>query len=233
MSKEPIVYHLKPTKLIPNSHYTLLHYKGMFPVVDGKADTGAVFDRFVSNGWETQWVARYGPSQPSHYHPEAHECMAVITGPGIIRFGVADLDEDWKKNTYGAAYEDDGILLLAEAGDAFIIPSGVAHKSFDPTPGASHAVLTGDAHSVDGDDPRAAVKAALVSGFTMMGAYPNGYKWTWAEGGHHEGTYEKVWSVPKPKCDPFVGEDGGLLEHWKGPSAIDTYRALQENSPKI
>lgn len=142
--------------------------------------------------------------------------MTVLTGPGTIRFGAADTDEDWEKNTYGDAFEAGGLEIQANAGDAFIIPAGVAHKSYDPSPDATLKIYTGDAHGVDGADPRQSVASAQkqLSGFTMMGAYPKGCDWTWAEGGAHEGQFEKVWNVPKPELDPFVGDQGGIGQFW-------------------
>ncbi|KAH7030721.1 uncharacterized protein B0I36DRAFT_322315 [Microdochium trichocladiopsis] len=262
----PVVYHISPTKLIPNSHLPLLYFPGFFrpsaASLKGRdsptnsdntprVDAAEVYDHFLSHGWETQWVAKYGLSQPSHYHPETHECMAVLTGPGRIRFGVADLDADWRKNTplsrqaqeqrhgqktagssetqwggdsagEGVYYEPGGVELTVHAGDAFIIPAGVAHKSYDPEhPGqgdsAAEAIaLTGGGfHGVSGDDTRKAVQDCELSGFTMIGAYPEGKDWTWAEGGAHVGNFEKVWSVGKPKLDPLVGKEGGLNSLWE------------------
>lgn len=264
----PVVYHIPPTKLIPNSQLPLLYFPNFFkpsssssasPHSSQAVDAGAVYDHFLSHGWETQWVAKYGLSQPSHYHPETHECMAVLTGPGRIRFGVADLDADWRKNTplsriasqqitrpkskdecehkptdidtgatdwrkqedqsegEGVYYESGGLELAVHAGDAFIIPAGVAHKSYNPAETAEEAVaLTGGSfHGVTGgDDTRKVVAECELSGFTMIGAYPEGRDWTWAEGGAHVGAFEKVWGVSRPKLDPLVGEEGGLNVLW-------------------
>lgn len=125
----PTSYRLPPTRLIPNSRYPLLHYQKFFDLRDGAVDILSVYDAFKGNDWDVQWVARYGQSQPSHYHPEAHEVMAVLTGPGTIRFGVGDTDADWHKNTYGDGWEESGLEVQANAGDVFIIPAGVAQSS--------------------------------------------------------------------------------------------------------
>merc|ERR1711967_149515 len=79
-------YPLSPSKLIPNSPFPLLHYPGL---LSDKADcnTSKVYDLFTANGWEINWIFRYGPTQRSHYHSKAHECMAVLSGTATIRFG--------------------------------------------------------------------------------------------------------------------------------------------------
>lgn len=259
----PVVYHIPPTKLIPNSKLPLLYFPNFFKPSSSSqpsqaVDAGMVYDHFLSHGWETQWIAKYGLSQPSHYHPETHECMAVLTGPGRIRFGVADLDADWRKNTplslkasqeskdereqrrpstteidtgatdwrkredqsegEGVYYEPGGLELAVNAGDAFIIPAGVAHKSYNPAETAEEAVaLTGGSfHGVtgDSDDTRKVVAECELSGFTMIGAYPGSRDWTWAEGGAHVGDFEKVWAVSRPELDPLVGKEGGLNVLW-------------------
>ncbi|KAJ1331982.1 Cupin [Microdochium nivale] len=264
---EPVVYHIPATKLIPNSTQPLLYYPGFFlhsaasttaaatadnnhkkqQQQEAVIDATAVFDLFRQHGWETQWVAKYGLSQPSHYHPETHECMAVLTGPGRIRFGVADLDPDWRRNTplaaaaataaattlplearsssgsgskqgEGVFFEAGGVELTVHAGDAFVIPAGVAHKSYDVEPGAAQdaTALTGsDFHGVDGaGDSREVVQACKLSGFTMIGAYPGGLNWTWAEGGAHVGDFERIWGIEKPALDPLTGRQGGINELW-------------------
>jgi uncharacterized protein YjlB len=123
---EPKAYPLPPTKLIPNSPYPLLHYPGFFQPQSNNVDAVAVHDTFGSNGWDTQWIFRYGQTQKSHYHSQAHECMAVLSGEATIRFGVADTDNDLDRNTYGDGKEDGGVELHAKAGDVFIIPAGGA-----------------------------------------------------------------------------------------------------------
>ncbi|ODM18671.1 hypothetical protein SI65_05288 [Aspergillus cristatus] len=59
-------YYLPPTKLIPNSPQPLLHYKGLFSESDLRPET--IHTKFNQNGWKTQWIFRYGPTQQSRYH---------------------------------------------------------------------------------------------------------------------------------------------------------------------
>lgn len=214
---EIVSYQIKPTKLVPNSPHPVLHYKKYFSVKDdGKVDASLIYDTFKHNGWDVQWVARYGKYQRSHYHPETHEVMAVLSGPGTIRWGVADTDDDEEKHTYGEAFEDGGLVVEAEVGDVFLVPAGVAHKSFDPsTPTPNVQSLAGGLHGIEGEDPSGVVDRVSHSGFMMMGAYPQGLDWSWSEGGEHLAQFDAIWKVPKPDLDPLEGTRGALGVYWK------------------
>ena len=207
-------YELPPTLLIPNSPNPVLHYPRLLSVGDIEARLQA-FDLFSQNGWQTQWIYRYGKTQASHYHSHTHECMVVLSGSATIRFGVADVvgddSEVWDK-------EQGGVEVKAEVGDVFVIPSGVAHKTYSPSEDFPLKLLTpGNGHGIDAEDERSAVASVELSGFTMMGAYPkDGGQWDFLEGGDHDGEYEKVWSVPLPNCDPVLGTSkDGLCGRWK------------------
>lgn len=218
MTSEIIAYNIKPTKRIPNSPKPLLHYKNCF-IRDGKVDATLAYDTFKQNGWDTQWVITYGRYQRSHYHPATHEVMVVLSGPGTIRWATADLDDDPQQNTYGrsgVAYEDDSLFVEVNAGDLFVIPAGVSHKSFDAEAAKPDAecLTGGGAHHIGSDDPRRFVGELEISGFTMMGAYPRGMSWGWAEGGAHVGRYESVWSVDRVELDPVLGDVGGINTYW-------------------
>ncbi|KAM5356696.1 hypothetical protein ACJ41O_003342 [Fusarium nematophilum] len=209
-------YHLLPTDLIPNSPRPLLHYKNALAKRPNTSHCNPVevWDMFTKNQWKVEWIFRYGPTQLSHYHSRAHECMAVLSGTATIRFGVADTSEDLGENTHGSAWEDGGIELQGEAGDVFIIPAGVAHKTHNTKPEAEFKLLTpGTGHGIDAEDPRKALSEIKLSGYTMMGAYSGG-EWDFVKSG---GDFEKVWSVPKPSHDPVFGDaDQGLCRIWRG-----------------
>lgn len=212
-------YQLPPTALIPNSPQPLLHYPGLLSNKD-ECTAPKVHDLFNSNGWQTQWIFRYGPTQSSHYHSQVHECMAVLSGSATIRFGVADTSNDFEENTHGAGKESGGVEVQANAGDVFIIPAGVAHKTFDTKPEAKFALLTpGDGHFVaaEGSDVRDVLAGIELDGFTMIGAYPkNGGKWDFAKGGENSGDYDAVWAVAKPENDPVLGKAAdGIAGQWR------------------
>jgi uncharacterized protein YjlB len=215
----PTLYDIKPTALVPNSHKPVLHYKRFFTpdTASGKVSTTTVYDVMKQHDWDVQWVARYGYQQRSHYHPETHECMAVLSGPGLVRFGVADLVDDWKEHTYGTGFEDGSVLVEAEVGDVFVIPAGVSHKNYDPrAKDMESGFLTGGGHELDGDGGTEVVKdLQMPSTFVMIGSYPQGSGWTWAEGGDHVGRFEEVWNVKLPGQDPLFGDVGGIKDYWK------------------
>jgi uncharacterized protein YjlB len=199
-------YKLPKTGLIPNSPYPLLHYPGLLA---DKTDCNAakVYELFTGNGWTPQWIYRYGATQRSHYHSTAHECMAVLTGSATIRFGVGDTSDDLEQSTHGSAFEDGGITLQATAGDVFLIPAGVSHKTHNTSPPAEFALLTpGNGHFIDAEDPKKALTDVKLSGYTMLGAYPTGSAWDSCTGGEHALKEETVWAVPKPELDPVLGD---------------------------
>lgn len=209
-------YHLPPTSLIPNSPYPLLHYPDFLSHPGQNKDSPAVeaHDLFTSNGWVTQWIYRYGPTQTAHYHSSAHEVMAVLSGTATIRFGVADVDNSPDGRELG------GVEVEAKAGDVFIVPAGVSHKTFNPQPDSSFGLLTpGDGHHLSTEGKAIAASDALanveLSGFTMIGAYPEGSEWDFCSGGEHSHDQDKVWSVPKPENDPVLGrKEEGLIGLW-------------------
>lgn len=213
-------YHLSPTERIPNSPRPLIHYKNALArKQDGKCDPVEAWDMFQANGWKVAWITRYAHTQLSHFHSQAHECMAVLSGTSTIRFGVADTTDDLEANTYGSSWEEGGLELDAEAGDVFVIPSGVAHKTYNTRPRTEFKFLTpGRGHLIAPtlEESRKAVAGIELTGFTMMGAYNNG-DWDFITSG---GDYEKVWSVPKPQYDPVLGDSQqGLCGLWSGSNA--------------
>lgn len=170
-----------------------------------------------SNGWQVQWLARYGPTQKSHYHSAAHEGMVVLSGSARIRFGVADLPPISAEGEE-ERHEDGGIEIDAQIGDVFIIPAGVAHKTIAAQPvRESKRLSPGTGHGEDGGAMRAFLRDVELDGFTMMGAYPrDGSTWDFATGGESEGAYQKVWTIAKPSRDPALGQaDEGLRGQWK------------------
>lgn len=202
-------YLLKPTALMPNSPHPVIHYRNFLSRVPERTATHA-HDLFARNGWQTQWIFQYGPTQKSHYHSAAHECMAVLSGSATIRLGAADMPD-------GVSHEDGAIEVAAQAGDIFVLPAGTAHKTFNATPVGETRLLTpGNAHGVEADDVHGALANIQLSGFTMIGAYPEGSLWDWSGAGDHIHDYKKVWEVPKPLRDPVLGiSPDGICGLWE------------------
>lgn len=207
------VYHIPPTPNIPNSPYPLLHYPQFLS--EEQCHAGNAYDLFHNNGWEIQWITRYSKTQLSHYHAQAHECMAVLTGTATIRFGTGNLDD-------GETEEPGGLYLKAERGDVFVIPAGVAHKTHNPVPEMPLKFLTpGGGHGVASSDVRKQLVETELSGFTMIGAYPTGSNWDWGLAGNHVGRYKSVWDVPLPEKDPVLGASReGIKGRWKTPQKL-------------
>ncbi|KAF2423427.1 hypothetical protein EJ08DRAFT_640206 [Tothia fuscella] len=210
-------YYLKPTPLIPNSPYPLLHYPHYFP--DSVCSPSNINTHFAKNKWEVQWIYCYGPTQPSHYHSCTHEAMVVLCGTATIRFGVADTWPNPQLPSTNCHCEDGGIEIPAQKGDVFIIPAGVSHKTFDPVPSTSTFALLspGDGHGIpEGEEWKLEDLGVNLSGFCMMGAYPRGSEWDFKEGGGDEGGYEGVWGVEVPELDPVMGgSEEGVCGVWK------------------
>ncbi|KAL6161760.1 hypothetical protein ACJQWK_08826 [Exserohilum turcicum] len=227
-------YKLPPTPLIPNSPYPLLHYPGLLKDTVTAPDfrPTQLLDVYAKNGWQTQWIAKYGPDIQSHYHSTTHEAMTVISGLGAtIRFGVAD-SPSWEPALYppgarGPDGEAGGVEIEARIGDVFIIPAGVSHKTFAPSPESlelafhqPHDIEAGNARDVSAEaeaQRRAFFEQVRVNGeFMMMGAYPYGRVWDFKIGGEHEGREGDVWNLPIPESDPVLGESGeGLVGLWR------------------
>lgn len=224
-------YTLPPTPLIPNSPHPLLHYPGLLKeTVTCRTFTPTqLLDVYAKNGWQTQWIAKYGPDIQSHYHSTTHEAMTVISGEGAtIRFGVADAP-GWTAGAYapgerGEQGEEGGIDIEAGIGDVFIVPAGVAHKTFAPRPESGELafhqpadVAGGRAAVVNGEveqERRRFFEAVPIKGeFMMMGAYPYGGVWDFRMGG--ERGREHVWTVLVPDKDPVLGDSKeGLVGLW-------------------
>lgn len=218
-------YIIPPTKLMPNSPHVLIHYPRLLlsKIEDPNFTPSDLYDLYASNGWESQWVARYGPTQASHYHSQAHEAMTVISGEGAtLRFGVADTSDDEEEHTHGNGYEEGGVWVEASKGDVFILPAGVAHKTYDPKPDSPglefHQCKDEDGKVIR--EPQHARKffegVEVGEHFMMMGSYPLNNDWDFAVGGQHKGREIEVWRVPKPPRDPVLGLDPeGLVGLWK------------------
>jgi len=90
----------------------------------------------------------------------------------------------------------------------------VSHKTYETSPPADLQLLSpGEGRGIAGD-VRGVLERVSLSGFTMMGAYPQGGVWDFAIGGEHVGCYQEVWSIPKPDRDPIMGSDGGICALW-------------------
>lgn len=156
--------------------------------------------------------------------------MVVVSGgSATIRFGVAD-SPSWSHGALPPGERGDGevggVDVQAGLGDVFIIPAGVSHKTFAPSP-PTHELAFHQPEDIkagkagEGLDEESEMrhreffaKVPVQGEFMMMGAYPRGGVWDFKVGGEDRGREERIWGVEVPKRDPVLGE-GGSMEIWR------------------
>lgn len=138
-----------------------------------ETETETVRELLETNGWSNAWTGDIHTRH--HYHSTTHEVLVALAGAAQVQFGGPN-----------------GLSLSFEAGDAVIIPAGVAHKKIDGT-----------------DD------------FICMGAYPDGrsYDMLYGNAGEETTARENIRKVPLPENDPLYGADGPLIKNWASTSA--------------
>ncbi len=154
--------------LVPNSTLRLVLYRNALDLARAE-DPAALFEAaFRANGWSGCW--RDGVYPYRHYHSTSHEVLGVARGRAMIELG-----------------GETGRVLAFEAGDAVVIPAGVAHR---------RVTASGD--------------------FLVVGAYPGGRDWDLLRDTPEDRAkaLENLPGVPLPESDPLYGKAGPLLEHW-------------------
>ena len=123
---------------------------------------------FAGNGWSGGW--RGGVYPYHHYHSTAHEALGIVAGSVRVRLG-----------------GESGPVVELRAGDAVVIPAGVAHK--------------GETASPD---------------LLIVGAYPGGRApdMRVPGKGDRERVLANIMAVPLPVGDPVAGRAGPLLKRW-------------------
>lgn len=163
----PDILHLPAAPPFPNSRRPVLLYRGALP-----ADPAAMEQAFAASGWGNSW--RNGIYRYHHFHSVAHEVLGIAAGRVTVRFGGPT-----------------GTEAALVAGDAVVIPAGVAHFNA-------------------GDDGR----------LLVVGAYPGGARFDTLRGdpAEYEGAARRAAAVPVPEQDPLPGCDA-LRRLWGGPAA--------------
>ena len=149
-----------------NSRLPLIVYRAVLDTGPGAA--AACEKLFAGNGWSGGW--RGGVYPYHHYHTTAHEALGIVAGSAKVRLG-----------------GDGGAVVDLNAGDAVVIPAGVAHK--------------GEAASPD---------------LLIVGAYPGGRgpDLRVPGKGDREQAVANIAAVPLPATDPVCGGYGPLVERW-------------------
>jgi uncharacterized protein YjlB len=146
----------------PNSSHPVLIYRGVFP--PGEGDLARAFETlFAAHGWPPAW--RAGLYTRHHYHSSAHEVLGIFSG--------------WVQARLGGAR---GLVLTLRAGDAVLIPAGVAHKN-------------------EGQSPD----------FSAVGAYPRGMRvdMRYGQEAEHAVDARRIAALPPPAPDPVFGSSTG------------------------
>ena len=157
----PLVEHFRllDDGLVPNNQaLPLTVYRTAFSA--GGADAEHLIEaHFARNDWSNAWVN--GIYDFQHYHATAHEVLGIARGWADVQFGGTD-----------------GPVLHVFAGDAVLVPAGVAHCRI----AASHDL-------------------------SVVGAYPGGsdYDLCRATAEARTNALPMIEKVPKPSLDPVTG----------------------------
>ncbi len=157
-------YHFADDGRFPNSALPLLVYRHALP-----PDPAAMERVFAAHDWSNGW--RDGIFGYHHFHSTAHEVLGIARGKVRVAFGGPSGQE-----------------LTVQAGDAVVIPAGVAHRNM----GQSADLL-------------------------VVGAYPGGSDYDIRRGdpAEHAAAVRAIAAVPRPGHDPVLGRDGCLCRLWR------------------
>jgi uncharacterized protein YjlB len=142
----------------PNSRHPALVYRSALAASSG--DLARLFESlFEQNGWPPAW--RAGLYTMHHYHSSAHEVLGIFAG--------------WVRARLGG---EGGPIVTLRAGDAVLIPAGVAHKN--------------EGQSED---------------FRAVGAYPRGMSpdMRYGRPAEREADAARLAALPPPTPDPVFG----------------------------
>ena len=166
---QPQWYRLEDDGQVPNNPACpLVIYPAVLRL--DSSDPASTWEQlFATNGWGDSW--RNGVFPYHHYHSTAHEVLGVYQGWADVQMGGAS-----------------GPRLRISAGDAVIVPAGVAHCGHE----------TGD-------------------GFACVGAYPRGqHPDLCRPGADRTSNRAQIESVALPDRDPVYGVNGFLFKYWGG-----------------
>lgn len=106
--------------------------------------------------------------------------------------------------------------MQANAGDVFILPAGLAHKTHNTKPKTEFKLVTlGIGQDMGAEEPRKAMAELELDKYVMMGSSPAGGQWSFSVVGEDFGSYEKVWKITLPPRDPVMGNsEAGLYGLW-------------------
>ncbi|KAJ5084917.1 hypothetical protein NUU61_009496 [Penicillium alfredii] len=108
----PETYYLTKGDLVPNNSVPALVYRNVLPrpITQDSAQTLC-----EGNHWEKR--GEWGPLWEAHFHPNTHECYAIIRGQSTLVLGREH------------AATTGGVEVDVSAGDVVVVPAGVSHRS--------------------------------------------------------------------------------------------------------
>mgnify|MGYP002621935374 CR=1 FL=1 len=109
---QPEILHFADDGEIPNNpRLPVLLFRSAVPA----GDPAAAEALFARNGWPPAW--RNGIYPYHHYHPNAHEALAIARGTVRVQLG-----------------GERGQVLDLAAGDVVVLPAGVGHRNLGSSP---------------------------------------------------------------------------------------------------
>ena len=172
--REPETYTFEPDGRFPNSRLPALVYRGAL-----SANAEDITRTFAVNGWSNAWLDGIFPYH--HFHSIAHEVLGIADGEVEVALGGPN-----------------GRTVTLVAGDAVVIPAGVAHRNVGQS-----------------------------SKLAVVGAYPGGanYDVKRGEPGEYVAAIKTAAAVSPSVADPISGADGRLQGLWDAASTRRTVRS--------
>lgn len=156
-----------------NPSLALILYESALPFDESASSAlecspDAIERLFGRYGWGSSW--RNGIYSVHHFHSTAHEVLGIYSGEVRVALG-----------------GEGGLEIELKAGDAVLVPAGVAHKNLESS----------------GD-------------FRTIGAYPIGQVWDVCYGndGERPRVDRNILATGRPMMDPVFGEDGPIGILW-------------------
>ncbi|KAH4067028.1 hypothetical protein HBH70_067570 [Parastagonospora nodorum] len=113
---DPEQYPLPPTNNVPNNPLPALVYRNVLPT----PYTSESAKQFCeSHGWEKR--GEWGTITNAHFHPNTHECYAIIQGSSRLVLG--------RPRPIDGVEGKGGVEFDVSTGDVVVVPAGVSHRS--------------------------------------------------------------------------------------------------------
>ncbi|KAL5356125.1 hypothetical protein BJX96DRAFT_162212 [Aspergillus floccosus] len=109
----PEAYYIGKGKFVPNNPLPALVYRNVLPQLLS-SETAQAFCE--ANQWEKR--GEWGPFWDAHFHPNTHECYAIIQGSSRLVL---------RRERHDANLG--GVEVDVKAGDVVVVPAGVSHRS--------------------------------------------------------------------------------------------------------